>query len=52
MSARARSRRVKSDSYTGVVPAVVISANDPASFDAGFRAGADEVVRDPLDPAR
>ncbi len=39
-------RRVKSDSYTGVVPAVVISSDDPASFDAGFRAGADEVVRD------
>ena len=44
-------RRLKSDSYTGVVPAVVISSNDPASFDAGFRAGADEVVRDPADPA-
>lgn len=44
-------RRVKSDSYTGVVPAVVLSKNDPASFDAGFRAGADEVVRDPADPA-
>ena len=39
-------RRVKSDSYTGVVPAVVISSDDPTSFDAGFRAGADEVVRD------
>ena len=36
-------RRVKSDSYPGVVPAVVLSKNDPASFDAGFRAGADEV---------
>jgi len=43
-------RRMKSDSYTGVVPAVVISANDPASFDAAFRAGGDEVVRDPADP--
>ena len=42
-------RRVKSDSYTGVVPALVISSNDPASFDAGFRAGADEVVRDTSD---
>lgn len=42
-------RRVKSDSYTGVVPALVISSSDPASFDAGFRAGADEVVRDTSD---
>ena len=44
-------RRVKSDSYTGVVPAVVISTSDPASFDAGFRAGGDEVIRDSADPA-
>jgi hypothetical protein len=43
---RAALTRLKSDSYTGVVPAVVISLNDSASFDAGFRAGADEVVRD------
>jgi GGDEF domain-containing protein len=42
---RAALRRMKSDSYTGVVPAVVISADDPTSFDAGFRAGADEVIR-------
>jgi GGDEF domain-containing protein len=47
--ARTALKRLKSDSYTGVVPAVVISSDDPASFDAGFRAGADEVVRDPLD---
>jgi GGDEF domain-containing protein len=47
--ARSALKRLKSDSYTGVVPAVVISSNDPGSFDAGFRAGADEVVRDPLD---
>ncbi len=44
-------RRLKSDSYTGVVPAVVISADDFDSFDAGFRAGADEVVRDHQDPS-
>lgn len=44
-------RRVKSDSYTGVVPAVVISANDAAAFDAGFRAGGDEVVRESADAA-
>src|ERR1043166_6693800 len=44
-------RHLKSDSYTGVVPAVVISTDDFDSFDAGFRAGADEVVRDQQVPA-
>jgi GGDEF domain-containing protein len=44
-------RRVKSDSYTGVVPAVVITTDSPAAFDSGFRAGGDEVIRDPSDPA-
>jgi len=42
-------KRLKGDSYTGVVPAVVVSGDDSASFDAGFRAGADEVVREHLD---
>ena len=42
-------RRLKSDSYTGVVPAVVISGDDAASFEAGFRFGGDEVVRENLD---
>ena len=46
---RAALKRLKSDSYTGVVPAVVISSDDPTSFDAGFRAGADEVIRDRLE---
>ena len=40
---------LKSDSYTGVVPAVVLSADDFESFDAAFHAGADEVIRDPVD---
>jgi diguanylate cyclase (GGDEF)-like protein len=44
-------KRLKGDSYTGVVPSLVVSPNDPASFDAGFRAGADEVVREQLDPS-
>jgi GGDEF domain-containing protein len=44
-------RRVKSDSYTGVVPAVVLTDSSPEAFDAGFRAGADEVVRETADPA-
>ena len=47
--ARSALRRIKSDSYTGVVPAVVVSSDDSSSFDAGFRAGADEVVREGLD---
>ncbi|HWH50176.1 MAG TPA: GGDEF domain-containing protein [Gemmatimonadaceae bacterium] len=42
-------RRLKADSYTGVVPAVVISGDDSAAFEAAFRAGADEVVREHLD---
>jgi GGDEF domain-containing protein len=40
---------LKSDSYTGVVPAVAISADDFESFDSGFSMGADEVVRDHQD---
>ena len=44
-------RRLKSDSYTGIVPSLVVSTNEPSAFDAGFRAGADEVVRERLDPA-
>jgi diguanylate cyclase (GGDEF)-like protein len=47
--ARAALQRLKSDSYTGVVPAVVISSDDSASFDAGFRSGADEVIREHLE---
>jgi GGDEF domain-containing protein len=39
-------RHLKADSYTGVVPAVVVSADDFASFDAAFKAGADEVVHE------
>ena len=42
---------LKCDSYTGVVPAVAISTDDFASFDAGFAAGADEVVREHQDPS-
>jgi GGDEF domain-containing protein len=37
--------RIKADSYTGVVPAVVVVNDDAESFDRAFRAGADEVVR-------
>jgi GGDEF domain-containing protein len=44
-------QRLKSDSYTAVVPAAVISRDDAAAFDAAFRAGADEVVRELADDA-
>jgi GGDEF domain-containing protein len=37
--------RLKSDSYTGVVPCVVVVDNTPESFREAFEAGADEVVR-------
>ena len=41
-------RRLKGDSYTGVVPCVVVSRDDEATFRAAFIAGADEVVRENL----
>lgn len=37
--------RLKSDSYTGVVPCVALVGDSPADFKAAFAAGADEVVR-------
>lgn len=37
--------RLKSDSYTGVVPCVALVTDSPADFKAAFSAGADEVVR-------
>lgn len=42
-------RRLKRDSYTGVVPAVVLSADDDTAFANAFAAGADEVVRERID---
>jgi diguanylate cyclase (GGDEF)-like protein len=42
-------RRLKRDSYTGVVPAVVLSADDDRAFADAFGSGADEVVREGLD---
>ena len=38
-------RRLKGDSYTGVVPCVVITRDDDAEFAAAFAAGGDEVMR-------
>ncbi len=42
---QAACRRLKHDSYTGVVPAVILSSSADDAFAAAFEAGADEVVR-------
>ena len=39
-------RRLKADSFTGIVPTVVLSRDEDAAFAAAFEAGADEVLRD------
>ena len=39
-------RRLKGDSYTGVVPCVVVTCEDDAVFAEAFTAGADEVMRE------
>jgi diguanylate cyclase (GGDEF)-like protein len=44
-------KRLKGDSYTGVVPCLVVSCEDEASFAAAFAAGADEVIRECMAPA-
>jgi diguanylate cyclase (GGDEF)-like protein len=41
----AAARRLKADSYTAVVPAVMVSGDEDGAFAAAFAAGADEVVR-------
>ncbi len=43
-------RRLKNDSFTGIVPAVVIASGDPLALEAAFQAGADEVIDRDLDP--
>jgi GGDEF domain-containing protein len=37
--------RLKRDSYTGVVPAVVLARDEPSDLTAGFNAGGDEVIQ-------
>ena len=39
-------RRLKDDSYTGVVPTVILTGDGADRFAAAFKAGADEVVRE------
>jgi GGDEF domain-containing protein len=43
--------RVKKDSYTAVVPCVVLCDKKTESLSAAFDAGADEVIRDGMQPA-
>ena len=42
-------RRLKRDSYTGVVPAAILSADDDDAFASAFAAGGDEVVRERIE---
>jgi diguanylate cyclase (GGDEF)-like protein len=44
-------RRMKGDSYTGVVPCVVVTCEDSNVFAEAFKAGADEVMREGMTPA-
>jgi GGDEF domain-containing protein len=44
-------KRMKGDSYTGIVPCVVLTGASDAAFAAAFEAGADEVVRATVQPA-
>jgi len=41
-------RRLKADSFTGIVPVVMATRPDDAAFAAAFDAGADEVLREGL----
>jgi diguanylate cyclase (GGDEF)-like protein len=43
-------QRLKADSYTGIVPVCVCTRSDDVSFAAAFDAGADEVLRDGINP--
>jgi len=44
-------RRLKGDSYTGVVPCVVTTCEDDGAFAEAFDAGADEVIREGMQAA-
>ena len=44
-------QRLKSDSYTGVVPCAALTPDSEACFAAAFRSGADEVIRAEISPA-
>src|SRR5215210_3275751 len=42
--------RLKRDSYTGVVPAVLLTTDDKTAFRDGFATGADEIIQPMLSP--
>ncbi|MDQ6830892.1 MAG: diguanylate cyclase [Gemmatimonadota bacterium] len=44
-------RRLKADSYTGIVPAAVLAAGSSAALAEAFDAGADEVLLENTEPA-
>ncbi len=44
-------RRLKADSFTGIVPAVMLVSDDAASFERALRSGVDEVLRETLPDA-
>jgi diguanylate cyclase (GGDEF)-like protein len=48
-AAYAACTRLKADSYTAVVPIVILTSDTDEHFAAAFQAGADEVVREHLD---
>ena len=43
-------RRIKSDSFTGIIPVCVCTRDDDTAFAAAFDAKADEVLRDGINP--
>ena len=44
-------QRLKSDSFTGIVPVVVCTRTEDTAFASAFDSGADEVLRDGINPA-
>ena len=43
-------RRMKSDSFTGIVPTVFLTGDTPQALEAAYNAGADEIISRNLDP--
>ena len=42
--------RLKADSFTGIVPALMLTDGTSRSFEAAYRAGADEIIRRDMEP--
>jgi diguanylate cyclase (GGDEF)-like protein len=49
-AALALCRRLKGDSFTGIVPVAIVTAPEASALAAAFEAGADEVLRDDVLP--